>query len=155
VLTQGPSGERELSLDDFYRLPGDDPTRDTTLADGELITAVQLPALDPAFRSTYRKVRDRASYAFALVSVAAALRIEDGRVAEARVALGGVAHQPWRARRLEAALAGGPVDDQAFRAAAEQELDQARPQPGNAFKVPMARNSIVAVLRELAGREQR
>lgn len=153
VLTRGPSGERRLSFDDFYRLPHEDPTRDTVLADGELITAVELPAPPEGSRSAYRKIRDRASYAFALVSVAAVLRLDGDRVAEVRVALGGVAHRPWRARRLEAALTGLVATKDAFRDAASGELEAATPQEGNAFKVPMARNAIVTVLRELAGAE--
>ncbi len=144
-----------MALVDFYRLPGDAPQRDTTLAHGELITAVELPALPLAGNSAYRKVRDRASYAFALVSVAAALSVESGVVREARMALGGVAHKPWRAHRAEAALRGAPASEESFRRAAEAELADARPLRDNAFKVSMARNTMVAVLRDLAREERR
>lgn len=151
VRVQGPYGERGIALDDFHRLPGDEPQHDTVLQHGELITAVDLPASAVAARSTYRKVRDRASFAFALVSVAAALDLgEDGTVHDVRIACGGVAHKPWRARRAEEALRGATVGDDAFRAAADAELVQANPLEGNAFKVPMLHNTMVAVLRELA-----
>jgi xanthine dehydrogenase YagS FAD-binding subunit len=150
VRVRGPEGEREIPIGDLHRLPGDTPERDTTLAHGELITAVDLP---PAFgRSSYRKVRDRASYAFALVSVAAVLDVADGEIADVRIALGGVAHKPWRAERAEARLRGGPATEDAFRAAAEAELEAATPTEDNAFKVALARNTIVATLRDLAGR---
>ncbi len=149
VLSSG--GERRIPLVDFYRLPGDEPDRDTVLGHGDLITSVELPALPFAAQSAYRKVRDRASYAFALVSVAAALDIVDGTIRDARLALGGVAHKPWRATRAEQVLRGAPVTDETFRAAALAELELALPLPGNGFKVPMARNNILAVLRGLAG----
>ncbi|MEV4756417.1 xanthine dehydrogenase family protein subunit M [Micromonospora sp. NPDC049559] len=151
VRTSGPAGERTIALADLYRLPGAEPQRDTVLEHGELITAVELPALPFAANSRYRKVRDRASYAFALVSVAAALDVADGVVRDIRVALGGVAHKPWRATRVEEELRGGPVDPERFRAAAEAELAAAQPLPGNAFKVPLARNVIVRTLLDLAG----
>jgi xanthine dehydrogenase YagT iron-sulfur-binding subunit len=128
------------------RLPGDQPQRDTVLEQGELITAVDLPRLPMAAPSAYRKVRDRASCAFTLVSVAAAVDVADGSVREARIALGGVAHRPWRAPRAEEALRGAPVSEDAFRRPADAELAQARPLRVNAFKVPMARNTVVAVL---------
>ena len=124
------------------------------LGHGELITAVELPPLPVAANSRYRKVRDRASYAFALVSAAVALDVADGGIRDVRIALGGVAHKPWRARRAEAALRGGPASEERFRAAAEAELAGARPLPGNAFKVPLARNVIVRMLLDLA-EEQR
>jgi xanthine dehydrogenase YagS FAD-binding subunit len=151
VVVLGTGGERRIPLVDFHRLPGDAADRDTVLEHGNLITAVELPALPFAARSAYRKVRDRASYAFALVSVAAALDIVDGTIRDARLALGGVAHKPWRATRAEEMLRGGQPTEQTFRAAALAELEQARPLPGNRFKVPMAANTIVAVLRDLAG----
>ncbi len=150
VVVLGKAGERRIPLIDFYRLPGDAPQRDTVLEHGELITAVELPDLPFAARSTYRKVRDRASYAFALVSVAAVLDFQDGTVRDVRLALGGVAHKPWRAFRAEAALRGAPATAESFRRAAEAELADAKPLRDNAFKVPMARNTIVAVLRDLA-----
>jgi xanthine dehydrogenase YagS FAD-binding subunit len=151
VRVQGPSGERTIPLVEFHRLPGDEPQRDTVLEHGELITAIDLPPLAFAARSRYRKVRDRASYAFALVSVAAALAVtDDGMVRDVRLALGGVAHKPWRAWRAEAALRGAPATEEAFRRAAEAELAAAQPLPGNAFKVPLARNTIVRTLLDLA-----
>jgi xanthine dehydrogenase YagS FAD-binding subunit len=149
VRAQGPGGERTIPLTDLHRLPGDHPERDTVLERGELITAVDLPPLPMAARSRYRKVRDRASYAFALVSVAAALQVADGVVGDVRLALGGVAHKPWRATTAEQALRGAPATQDSFRAAAEAELAGARTLPGNAFKVPLARNVIVSTLLEL------
>jgi xanthine dehydrogenase YagS FAD-binding subunit len=149
VRAQGPRGERTIPLTDLHRLPGDHPERDTVLERGELITAVDLPPLPMAARSRYRKVRDRASYAFALVSVAAALQVADGVVGDVRLALGGVAHKPWRATTAEQALRGAPATQDSFRAAAEAELAGARTLPGNAFKVPLARNVIVSTLLEL------
>ena len=151
VVVLGTDGERRVPMSDFHRLPGDDPQLDTTLAQGELVTAVELPHLPATNRSAYRKVRDRASYAFALVSVAAVLDVQDGTVHGVRIALGGVAHKPWRARVAEERLRGGPATEQAFRAAAEAELEQAEPLSGNGFKVPMARNTITATLRNLTG----
>lgn len=155
VRTQGPNGEREIPLVDFHRLPGAQPQRDTVLEHGELITAIDLPPLDFAANSHYRKVRDRASYAFALVSVAAALDVQDGAVRDVRIALGGVAHKPWRATKAEEALRGAPATEESFRAAAEVELAGAQPLQDNAFKVPMARNALVAVLRGLTREESR
>jgi xanthine dehydrogenase YagS FAD-binding subunit len=148
VHVEGPDGPRSIPIADLHRLPGDAPERDTTLAHGELVTAVELPPA--AGRSAYRKVRDRSSFAFALVSVAAVLDIDAGKVADVRIALGGVAHKPWRAATAEARLRGGPATEDAFRAAAEAELEAARPTEENAFKVPLARNTIVAALRELS-----
>jgi xanthine dehydrogenase YagS FAD-binding subunit len=155
VVVLGTGGERRIPLVDFHRLPGDAPDRDTVLEHGNLITAVELPACAFATRSAYRKVRDRASYAFALVSVAAALDIADGTIRDARLALGGVAHKPWRATRAEEMLRGGEAVESTFRAAALAELEEARPLPGNRFKVPMAANTIVAVLRDLAEEGER
>lgn len=144
-------GERRLPFADLHRLPGDEPDRDTVLEPGDLITAVELPALPLAARSVYRKVRDRSSYAFALVSVAGALAVENGIVTDARLALGGVAHKPWRALRAEQALRGGPATETAFRAAAAAELADAAPLRDNGFKVELAQRTLVAVLGELAG----
>jgi xanthine dehydrogenase YagS FAD-binding subunit len=153
ALVQGPDGERRIPLVDFHRLPGDAPQRDTVLTHGELITAVDLPPLPAARRSRYRKVRDRASYAFALVSVAALVDvggdIGDATVRDARIALGGIAHKPWRATRAEEVLRGAPATEETFRRAAEAELANAQPLPGNGFKVPLARNTLVSVLRNL------
>jgi xanthine dehydrogenase YagS FAD-binding subunit len=151
LVVQGPRGERRLSAADLHCLPGDRPDIETLLAPGELIVAVILPPLPAAARSTYRKVRDRASYAFALVSVAAALELEAGRVKSVRIALGGVAHRPWRAHEAEAALRGEPACAEAFAAAADAELAAARPLRDNGFKVELARRTIVAVLSQLAG----
>jgi xanthine dehydrogenase YagS FAD-binding subunit len=153
VQVQGTAGPRAIAPAELYRLPGDEPERDTTLRHGELITAVDLPALPIAARSAYRKVRDRASYAFALVSVAAAVQLaEDGEtVADVRIAFGGLAHAPWRATRAEQALRGRPAGEASFRAAADAELRSAQPLEHNAFKVPMAANALVATLRELTG----
>lgn len=150
VHVHGPDGERRIPIEDLHRLPGDEPERDTTLEHGELITAVDLPPLDFAYNSKYRKVRERASYAFALVSVAAALAVEDGVVRDVRLALGGVAHKPWRATKAEEALRGEPAGEENFRAAAEIELEDARPLRENAFKVPLARNVITRTLLELS-----
>jgi xanthine dehydrogenase YagS FAD-binding subunit len=155
VVLLGQKGERRLPLADLHRLPGDEPRRDTTLEHGELIVAVELPDLSFSARSTYRKVRDRASYAFALVSVAAALDLHDGVVRDVRVALGGVAHKPWRAHRAEASLRGAPASLDAFRRAADAELADARALRDNGYKVPMARNTLVAVLRDLAWEDRR
>ena len=150
VNVHGPDGERRIPIEDLHRLPGDEPERDTTLEHGELITAVDLPPLGFAYNSKYRKVRERASYAFALVSVAAALDVEDGVVRDVRLALGGVAHKPWRATKAEEALRGEPAGEENFRAAAEIELEDARPLRENAFKVPLARNVITRTLLELS-----
>lgn len=149
VRVVGPAGEREIAFDDLHRLPGDDPSRDTTLAPGELITAIELPPAAYAVRSSYRKVRDRASYAFALVSVAAALEVTDGQVSEVRLALGGVSHKPHRARTAEDRLRGGPATVEAFEAAIDAELAAAQAGPENAFKIPMLRRAVVADLQAL------
>jgi xanthine dehydrogenase YagS FAD-binding subunit len=154
VQVLGPAGQRTIPFVELHRLPGDDPARDTVLGHGELITAIDLPALPVAANSQYRKVRDRASYAFALISVAAALEVADGVVRDVRIALGGVAHKPWRAYAAEEALRGRPATGESYRAAAEAELRDARPQPGiddgNAFKVPLVTRTLVATLRDLA-----
>jgi xanthine dehydrogenase YagS FAD-binding subunit len=149
VCVQGVAGAREVPLVEFHRLPGDEPQRDTMLERGELIVAVDLPLLPIAARSRYRKVRDRASYAFAVVSVAAAIDVNDGVVQDVRIALGGVAHKPWRATRAEEALRGAEPTEESFIHAADAELEQAAPLPGNAFKVPLARNTIVRTLLDL------
>ncbi|WP_428493332.1 FAD binding domain-containing protein [Rhodopila sp.] len=147
VHLRGRSGVRTLKLVDLHRLPGDRPDQETVLDPAELITAVELPALPLAARSTYRKVRDRASYAFALVSVAAALDLaDDGSVRDVRLALGGVAHKPWRASTAEQALRGQPATEASFRAAADAELANAAPLRHNGFKVELAKRTITAVL---------
>lgn len=151
VHLESRSGARTLPFAELHRLPGDRPDAETLLDAGELITAIELPPLPIAARSTYRKVRDRASYAFALVSVAAALEIDDGMVKDVRLALGGVAHKPWRALNAEAALRGQRADAAAFAAAATAELADARPLAHNVFKVELARRTIAAVLGGLVG----
>ena len=151
VHVEGIGGARTLPFGDLHRLPGERPDLDTVLQAGDLITAIELPPLSFAATSTYRKVRDRASYAFALVSVAAALDVADGEIRDVRIALGGVAHKPWRATRAEALLRGGPATAAAFRAAATAELADAAPLRDNAFKIELARRTIVAVLGDLSG----
>lgn len=147
VRVRGRGGERIIPIEDLYRLPGDEPQRDTTLEAGDLITAVEVPVL--GVPSRYRKVRERASFAFALVSIAAALDVDGGRVRDVRLALGGVAHKPWRARRAEEALRGAEANEESFVRAAEAELEAAEPLRDNAYKVPLARNLIVRTLTEL------
>jgi xanthine dehydrogenase YagS FAD-binding subunit len=149
IRIHGSNGQREVPLMELHRLPGDEPERDTTLSRGDLITAVDVPALAFAANSRYRKVRDRASYAFALVSVAAALDVADGIVRDVRIGLGGVAHKPWRAQRAERMLRGQRANEANFRAAAEAELAEAQPLAGNAFKVRLAMNAIVGTLLDL------
>ncbi|MGK5733424.1 FAD binding domain-containing protein [Streptomyces sp. URMC 124] len=150
VDLRGPAGERAVPLCDFHRLPGDEPWRDTVAEPAELVLAVRLPP-PPAGRSAYRKARDRASYAFALASVAAALDVRDGRVEDVRLAFGGLAHKPWRARVAEDALRGAPATEESFAKAAGAELADAEPLRDNAFKVRLARNLAVRVLAGLAG----
>ncbi|MFC7388142.1 FAD binding domain-containing protein [Sphaerisporangium rhizosphaerae] len=155
VHVEGPGGARQVPMPGLHRLPDDDPSRDTVLSPGELITAVELPALPMAARSAYRKARDRASFSFASVSVAAALELDGGAggvVRDCRIALGAVAHVPWRAETAEAALRGGPATEEAFIQAAGAELERARPLPRNGYKVPLARNLMVRVLADLAAR---
>jgi xanthine dehydrogenase YagS FAD-binding subunit len=152
VHVEGPGGKRTISLADFHRLPEGRPDIETELQAGELITAVELPSTAFSKRSTYRKVRDRASYAFALISVAAALDLgEDGTIRDIRIALGGVAHKPWRARIAEDALRGKRPDEVAFRSAAEGELAPAAPLSENGFKVALAIRTMTAVLTDLTG----
>jgi xanthine dehydrogenase YagS FAD-binding subunit len=151
VHVQSTNGSRTIPLTELHRLPDGDPSRDTVLEPGELITAVELPPLPFARRSAYRKVRERASFSFAVVSVAAALDVVDGTVRDARIALGGVAHKPWRCRDAEALLLGAPATADSFLRAADAELACARPLRDNAYKVPIARNTICTLLLELAG----
>lgn len=150
VELYGPDGARGLPACDLLRLPGDRPERDTELRPGELVTAVVLPAATAGPASAYRKVRDRASYAFALASVAAVLRVEDGVVAHAGIAFGALAHRPWRARRAEEALLGAAPSEAAFEYAVDLELSAARPLRDNAYKVPLARGIALDVLTRLA-----
>jgi xanthine dehydrogenase YagS FAD-binding subunit len=147
----GPRGRRQLPLSAFYRLPGDRPDRETHLEPGELITAVELPPVAAAANSEYRKVRDRASFAFALVSVAVVLDVADGLVRESRIAFGGVAPVPWRAGRAERMLRGAPATEESFARAAAAELRLAKPLPENAFKVTLAGNLLVETLVEMSG----
>ncbi|MEU8909247.1 FAD binding domain-containing protein [Streptomyces mirabilis] len=149
VEVESVRGVRRIPVAAFHRLPGDTPHIETVLAADELVTAVELPPVPVAAHSRYRKVRDRASYAFALVSVAAALAVEDGVVSEVRLALGGVGTKPWRATEAERTLLGRPATEEAFRRAAEAELASAEGGPQNAFKIELAQRTIVAVLRQL------
>ncbi|SDK49385.1 FAD binding domain-containing protein [Nonomuraea jiangxiensis] len=149
VEVESVRGTRRIPVADLHRLPGATPDVEFELAADQLITAVELPPVPVAANSRYRKVRDRASYAFALVSVAAALEVRDGAVTAARLALGGVAAKPWRAREAERLLVGGPASEESFGRAADAELAAATVRPGNAFKVALARATIVATLRDL------
>jgi xanthine dehydrogenase YagS FAD-binding subunit len=151
VHLRSDAGERTVALTEFHRLPDDRPDIETVLAPGELITAIELPPLPFAVRSTYRKVRDRASYAFALVSIAAAIDVEDGQIKDVRLAFGGVAHKPWRAFAAEAALRGQSATQASFAAAIDAELAAARPLKDNGFKIELARRVTIATLTELAG----
>ena len=150
VHVVSPAGSRAISFGDFHRLPGDAPQLDTTLAHDEAIAAIELPPSAFQRHSTYLTVRDHASYTFALVSVAAALDVDsDGTVRAARIALGGVAHKPWRDRQAEALLVGRCADRPAFTRAADRLLRDARcqhGQTGNGFKIPMARHAVVRAL---------
>ena len=150
VTVTGSSGSREIPVTAFHRLPGDTPHVETELEAGELITAVTLPPNGIAARSHYRKARDRASFAFALVSVAAGLEMEGGMIKDLRLALGGVAHKPWRAERAEATLRGARATETAFRQAAEAELASAQALRDNAFKIELAKRVIVDSLSKLA-----
>ncbi|MFF8828124.1 FAD binding domain-containing protein [Streptomyces sp. NPDC015131] len=151
VELHGPGGERSVPVTGFHRLPGDHPEDDTVIRPGELITAVVLPPGGDGRVSAYRKARDRASYAFALASVAAVLALDaDGTVRDVRLAFGGLAHRPWRARLAEAALLGTAPTEQAVAHAVETELGAARPLRDNAYKVPLARNLARDVLSGLA-----
>lgn len=149
VELYGLAGVRRVPAAEFHRLPGDHPERDTVVEPGELVTAVLLPAATAGVPSAYRKARDRASYAFALASVAVALKVTDGVVAHAGIAFGGLAHRPWRARRAEEALLGVAPTEAACERAVGLELERARPLRDNAYKVPLARNLAVDVLARL------
>jgi xanthine dehydrogenase YagS FAD-binding subunit len=150
VHLESAGGRRLLNINELHRLPGDTPHMETELAPGELITAVEIPPCSFAAKSIYRKVRDRASYAFALVSVAAAMDLSgDGSIRDVRLALGGVAHKPWRARKAEAALRGVPATRANLVAAADAELENARGLRDNAFKIELAKRVIVSCLDEL------
>ncbi|RZB19968.1 xanthine dehydrogenase family protein subunit M [Streptomyces sp. F001] len=150
VSYETADGPGELPLTEFYLPVGDTPHLETALPAGALITGVTLPPAPVAAHSRYRKVRERASYAFAIGSLAAAMDVRDGVVRDVRLALGAVASRPWRAREAERLLTGGPADAEAFAAAADAELAAARPLPDNRYKVTLMRNLVVAVLTELA-----
>ena len=150
VHVAGPAGERTIAFADFHRLPGNTPEVDTNLKPNEIITAIELPAQGFAANYSYLKIRDRLSYAFALVSVAAALELEGNRIKEARLALGGVAHKPWRNLEAELAMRGKPADAPAFAEAAAVLLRDAKGFAHNAFKIDLARRAIVRTLRQAA-----
>jgi xanthine dehydrogenase YagS FAD-binding subunit len=154
VQVTGPDGERGIPINELHRLPGDTPHIDTVLRHGELITSVDLPPLEAARVSAYRKARDRASYAFAVGSVAAAVHAEDGVVHDVRLAFGAVAHKPWRAYAAEQALLGRPATRESFLDAADAELAAAEPLRDNAFKVTLIRNLVSATLTRLTGAER-
>lgn len=151
VVVAGPEGERRIPFADFHRLPGDTPHQDNNLEDGELITAVELPPTGFASHCAYLKVRDRASYAFALVSVAALLELDGGLIREARIAVGGVAHKPWRDSEAEVSLIGQPPVEASFHAAADILLRDAQPLAHNGFKIELARRCIVRALSDAIG----
>ena len=150
VRVQGPKGARTIPFEEFHRLPGDTPQIETNLQPNELITAVDLGPAPFAKRSHYLKVRDRASYAFALVSVAAALEIDGGKIKNVRLAVGGVALKPWRAHKAEEALSGQAPNDENFRAAAQAELAAAKAYKYNSFKIELARRAITQALGTVA-----
>lgn len=153
VRVRAPDGrERTVPVTDFHRLPGDTPQRDTNLEHGELIVAIDLPVPAAAFarNSYYLKVRDRASYAFALIAVAAALDISEGRIRQARIVLGGVAHKPWRSAEAETVLTGRSATEESFRRAADAALRDARPLAHNAYKVELGKRSVVRALMRAA-----
>ncbi|NWC46973.1 xanthine dehydrogenase family protein subunit M [Pseudomonas edaphica] len=150
VHVEGRGGARVIEFADFHRLPGDTPERDNLLADDELITAIELPPDHLASHSHYLKIRDRASYAFALVSVAAALELAGDTIVDARLALGGVAHKPWRDRAVEAALIGQAVSRETFSQAADALLQDAEPLEHNSFKIKLARRAIIRALSDAA-----
>jgi xanthine dehydrogenase YagS FAD-binding subunit len=149
VRVLGPAGERVVPFCDYHRLPGDAPERDNTLRPGELVTAIDLPDEDFSAHYSYLKLRDRLSYAFALVSVAVAMRVgDDGRIEEARIALGGVAHKPWRLPEAEASLRGVAASRQAFTAVAEALLAGAVGRGDNDFKIELARRAVARALQQ-------
>jgi xanthine dehydrogenase YagS FAD-binding subunit len=150
VLATGTSGERSIAFTDFHRLPGDTPQIDSNLQPDEIITAIELPPKGFERNYTYLKIRDRLSYAFALVSVAVGIEFAEGRIREARLALGGVAHKPWRDREAEAQLAGAPATEENFRRAAETVLRGARGFGHNDFKIELARRAVVRALSQAA-----
>lgn len=150
VHVTGPSGTRTIAFADFHRLPGDTPQIDTSLQPNEIITAIELPARGFAANYSYLKIRDRLSYAFALVSVAAALELDGGNIKEARLALGGVAHKPWRNTEAEAALRGQAANEASFKRAADIVLRDAKGYEHNTFKIELARRAIVRTMTQAA-----
>jgi xanthine dehydrogenase YagS FAD-binding subunit len=150
VHVAGPAGERVIAFEDFHRLPGNTPERDTDLEKNEIITAIELPVRGFAENHSYLKIRDRLSYAFALVSVAAALELDGGTVREARLALGGVAHKPWRDKRAEEVMRGKRAIAETFKAAADVVLPEAAGYEHNGFKIELARRAIVRTLTQAA-----
>jgi len=151
VLVSGPKGDRQILFSDFHRLPGDRPEKDNTLAKDELITGVEIPDNTFSKNVHYLKVRDRASYAFALVSVAAALNIKNNMIKEARLAMGGVAHKPWRLTEAEKALLGKPASEETFKQAANVAMQGAKGLKYNSFKLKMAPNTIIQALKTASG----
>ncbi len=151
IQVEGPAGSRKIPFADFHRLPGDTPQIDTNLKQGELITAVILPSLPFAAKSHYLKVRDRASYEFALTSAAVALDISNGKINNSRIALGGVGTKPWRSFAAEKVLNGAAANTQTYRAAAEAAMAGAKPHKYNAFKVELAKRTIVRALETVGG----
>jgi xanthine dehydrogenase YagS FAD-binding subunit len=147
IHVTGPTGERSVPIADFHLLPGDTPHKETILEPGDLITHVTLPPLPPGSKSLYLKLRDRASYEFALASAAVILSVTGGQITRARVALGGVGAKPWRTKEIEAALEGQAANEQSFREAAEAAMQDARPQSENAFKVELAKRCLVHALK--------
>ena len=151
VRVQGPNGaERSIPFNDYHRLPGDHPEKDNNLKQGELVTAIDIPPNKFADNSYYLKIRDRASYAFALISVAAAMEIENGKIKKVNIAMGGVAHKPWRAGVAENYLAGKPATETNFITGAENEMKKAKPLTHNGFKVELGRRAIVRALMQAA-----
>ena len=148
IHVQGIKGERSIPIADFHLLPGSTPQRETVLEPGDLITQVTLPPPAPGNRSFYLKLRDRASYEFALASAAVVVTVAGGRIARARIALGGVGTKPWRSTEAEALLVDEPVGEPAFRKAADAALRGARPQSQNGFKVELARRCLFYALKE-------
>jgi xanthine dehydrogenase YagS FAD-binding subunit len=151
---RGTDQGSKMPFADFHRLPGENPEKDTNLAHGDLITSIELPKNNFAAKSYYLKVRDRASYAFALVSVAAALELNGNKIKQVRLAMGGVAHKPWRATEAEKFLVGKDATEANFKAAAEAEMKNARPLEHNKFKVELGRRAIVRALSQALGGEK-
>ncbi|WBA43440.1 FAD binding domain-containing protein [Hymenobacter canadensis] len=155
VRVSGPNGERSIAFDDFHRLPENQPEKDNTLAPGELIISLDLPEKGFEKNFSYLKLRDRNSYAFALISVAVGLELEGGTIKDARLALGGVAHKPWRDQKAEAMLKGQPATEDTFRRVAAQVVAEAKGQGSNDFKIALAQRAIVRALKQAADGSQK